>query len=167
MNAEQQALTTAHQSLSELESDYSKEAIDRAFEDVLHLAGVSPDWAEDFSRRLGNFAVILGDITAEPNGTRPKLWVPQTSGSAHTFLRRDGYLTDGETHEGLDVTSLGDKESVTAEKEVFAIEAWRKGEVLVSDGTSREDVPTLVIAKPRLTPAILATGLKRYFAQAA
>ena len=166
MNAEQQALTTAHQSLSELESDYTKEAIDCAFNDVLHLAGVSPDWAEDFSRRLGNFAVILGDITSAPNGTRPKLWVPHTSGDAHTFLRRDGYLTDGETHEGLDVTSLGDKESLTVEKEVFAIEAWRKGEVLVS-GAAGEDVPTLVIAKPRLTPSILATGLKRYFAQAA
>jgi hypothetical protein len=112
------------------------------------LVAISPD------------SMIIGDPYERPETV--KAWIPSTGGSPGS-MRRDGYITDGYSHEVLDVTSLSDDCCVSVTEAAEAGENWGEGTVLITNIDWEENRPALVVPRSNASMELVTEALSRHF----
>jgi hypothetical protein len=108
-------------------------------------------------------SMIIGDPYEDPETVQ--VWVPSTSGT-HQSMRRDGYVSDGNNHEVLDVTSYSDDCCVTASEATKADVAWKAGDVLITNADWEENRPALILPGRNAPIEWVGEALSRHFGTA-
>jgi hypothetical protein len=128
------------------------DALDEALQAVVAASGTQKGKMSGFVGRLAKEAVVVGDLAGDSPET-VKLWGPRTNWSGRT-PRLDGYYTDGINHEVLDI------QGSTAQEPT---EVWENGGVLHANADWEDELPSLVLAQPRMSNLAIAEALSRHF----
>lgn len=106
---------------------------------------------------IGKKAIVLGELDEES----PRMWVPHTKPTTGKSMRRDGYLSDGDSHEGFDVASTRDACCVNEDEEALAKTAWLQGNVHAME--EPDGGVTLVVPESNITEPVLTEAFERHF----
>lgn len=135
------------------------DAVDEALLAVKAASGTRKGNSSGFAGRLAKEAVIIGDLETTPQDV--KLWLPRFK--ARGQGRVDGYLTDGNEHEVLDVASHGDRCCVSPEEAVQADETWSEGSVLATNMNWEDNRPALVLPRRSVSAQWIGEALSRHY----